>query len=103
MLGQDGLLQDATDKEQVDAIFVLGMVLMAEGSERKQEALIMLNNSFINTIRSWNLRQTCYKHPSLSSYGIALMHEYSWLFNCDICLWDACFDEFAKMFDINLE
>nr|KAJ0197220.1 hypothetical protein LSAT_V11C700380830 [Lactuca sativa] len=62
ILFNDGmLLQDAADKGQLDAILVLGMMLMAAGSERKQEALIMLNNAYINTRRSWNLRQTCYK------------------------------------------
>ncbi|KAL7614443.1 uncharacterized protein LOC111917456 [Lactuca sativa] len=86
MLGEDDagkqLLQYATDKGQLDAIFVLGMLLMAEGSERKQEALIMLNNAYINTRRCWNLRQTCYKVRSHL---------------------DACLVEFAKMFDISLE
>nr|KAJ0201536.1 hypothetical protein LSAT_V11C600310990 [Lactuca sativa] len=48
------LLQDAADKEQLDAIFVMGMLLMAEGSERKQEGLIMLNNAYIITRRIWN-------------------------------------------------
>nr|KAJ0213091.1 hypothetical protein LSAT_V11C400203560 [Lactuca sativa] len=76
------LLQDATDKGQLDAIFVIGMLLMAEGSERKQEYLIMLNNAYINTRRSWNLRQTCYK---VRSYL------------------DACLVKFAKMFGISLE
>ncbi|CAI9276627.1 unnamed protein product [Lactuca saligna] len=89
------LLQGATDKGKLDAIFVLGMMLMAEGGERKQEALIMLNNAYINTRRSWNLRHTCYKvqihlvrrlkqiqfhglhkscakHPSMGSYGITV-------------------------------
>nr|KAJ0214137.1 hypothetical protein LSAT_V11C400167640 [Lactuca sativa] len=110
ILFNDGMsLQDAADKGQLDAIFVLAMFLMAEGSERKQEALIMLNNAYINTRRSWNMKQTCYKvrshlvrgrrskhiqfhvlhkscakHPSVSSYGKAFMHEYSWLFNYDI-------------------
>nr|KAJ0199751.1 hypothetical protein LSAT_V11C600300790 [Lactuca sativa] len=63
------LLQDAADRGQLDAIFVLGMMLMAEGIERKQEAL----------------------------------SHYSWLLNCEICLWDACFVKFAMMFDISLE
>nr|KAJ0224791.1 hypothetical protein LSAT_V11C100043540 [Lactuca sativa] len=102
------LLQDTADKGQLDVIFVLEMLLMDEGCERKHEALIMLNNSYINTSRSWNLRQTCYQvrshlHPFVSRYGKAFMHEYSWLFNCEICLWDACLVEFPKMFDISLE
>nr|KAJ0192953.1 hypothetical protein LSAT_V11C800438960 [Lactuca sativa] len=120
------LLQDAADQGQVDAIFVLGMMLMAEGIERKQEALIMLNNVYVNTRRNWNLRHTCNKfqnhlvrrskqikshglhrscakHPSVSSYGIAFMYQYSWLLNCEICFWDACFVKFCRMFDISLE
>nr|KAJ0213078.1 hypothetical protein LSAT_V11C400204790 [Lactuca sativa] len=56
LLGEDvigkQLLQDATDKGQLDAIFILGMLLMTEGSERKQEALMMLNNAYVNTRRS---------------------------------------------------
>ncbi|CAI9281948.1 unnamed protein product [Lactuca saligna] len=132
LLGEDEawkqLLQEAANKGQLDAVFILGMLLMAEGSERKQEALIMLNNAYINTRRSWNLRQTGYKvrsylvrrrrskqiqlqglnksyakHPFVSRYGKSFMHEYSWLFNCDISLWDACLVKFAKMFDISLE
>nr|KAJ0189342.1 hypothetical protein LSAT_V11C800401910 [Lactuca sativa] len=58
---QKQLLLDAADKGQLDAIFVPGMLLMVEGCERKQEALIMLNNAYISTKRSWNLRQTYYK------------------------------------------
>nr|KAJ0224482.1 hypothetical protein LSAT_V11C100049130 [Lactuca sativa] len=61
------LLRDAADQGKLDAIFILGMMLMAEGIERKQEALIMLNNAYVNTRRSWNLRHsvtrfktTCY-------------------------------------------
>nr|KAJ0197736.1 hypothetical protein LSAT_V11C700368380 [Lactuca sativa] len=53
LLGEDEvgkqLFQDAADKGKLDAIFILGMLLMAEGSERKQEALIMLNNAYIST------------------------------------------------------
>nr|KAJ0189264.1 hypothetical protein LSAT_V11C800440270 [Lactuca sativa] len=33
--------------DRMDEIFVLGMLLMAEGNERKQEALIMFNNAYI--------------------------------------------------------
>nr|KAJ0216043.1 hypothetical protein LSAT_V11C300121900 [Lactuca sativa] len=85
------LLQNAADQGQLDAIFILGMMLMGEGIERKKEALIMLNNAYVNTRRSWNLRHTCNKvknhlvrkskqiafcslhrscakHPSVSSY-----------------------------------
>nr|KAJ0226050.1 hypothetical protein LSAT_V11C100027170 [Lactuca sativa] len=120
------LHQDAADKGQLDVIFVLGMMLMAEGNERKQEALIMLNNTYINTRRCWNRIHTCYKvqshlvrrskqiqfhglhkrcakHPSVSCYGTTFMYQYIWLFNCDICLWDACLVKFARMFDIILE
>nr|KAJ0227388.1 hypothetical protein LSAT_V11C100038400 [Lactuca sativa] len=43
------LLKNAADQGQLDAIFVLGMMLMAEGIERKQEALIMLNKAYVNT------------------------------------------------------
>nr|KAJ0204199.1 hypothetical protein LSAT_V11C500296850 [Lactuca sativa] len=96
-------LQDAADKGQLDAIFILGMLQMVEGSERKQKALIMLNNAYISIRRGWNMRQTCYKvrsylvregrskqtqfhglykscaqHPSMSIYEKAFMHEYSW-------------------------
>nr|KAJ0190605.1 hypothetical protein LSAT_V11C800440600 [Lactuca sativa] len=43
------LLQDAADYGQLDAIFVLGMMLMAKGIEKKQEALFILNNAYVNT------------------------------------------------------
>nr|KAJ0190696.1 hypothetical protein LSAT_V11C800425060 [Lactuca sativa] len=103
-------------------------ILFNNECERNQEALIMLNHSYINTRRSWNQRQTCYKvrirsvrgrrskqiqfhglhkscakHPSVRSYGKALMHQYSSLFNCDICLWYACLVKFARMLEISLE
>ena len=97
------MLQDAVDHGQLDAIFILGMMLMAEGIERKQEALIVLNNAYVNTRRSWNLRHTCNKvqnhlarrskqikfhglhrscakHPYVSSYDSAFMYQCSWLF-----------------------
>ncbi|CAI9282274.1 unnamed protein product [Lactuca saligna] len=119
------LLQDVADQGQLDVIFILGMMLMAEGIERKKEAMIMLNNAYVNTRRSWNLRHTCYKvqnhlvrrskqikfhglhrscakHPSVSSYGTTFM-KYSWSLNCEICLWDACFVKFARMFDTIFE
>nr|KAJ0218501.1 hypothetical protein LSAT_V11C300138960 [Lactuca sativa] len=71
LLGEDEarkqLLQDVADKGQLDAIFVMGMLLMAEGSERKQEALIMLNNAYISTRISWNLRQTFYKGKEIKA------------------------------------
>ncbi|CAI9259353.1 unnamed protein product [Lactuca saligna] len=120
------LLQDAAVQGKLDAIFVLGMMLMAEGIERKQEDLIMLNNAYFNTRRSWNIRHTCNKvknhlvrrkkqikfhglrrscakHPSMSSYGTTFMYQHSWLLNCDIFLWDACLVKFARMFDVSLE
>nr|KAJ0220779.1 hypothetical protein LSAT_V11C200065400 [Lactuca sativa] len=120
------LLQNATDQGQLDAIFILGMMLVAEGIEWKQEALIMLNNAYVNNTRSWNLRHTCNKiqnhlvrkskqitfhglhsgcakHPSVSSYVIAFINQYSWLLNCEILLWDAVFVKRARMFDISLE
>nr|KAJ0202880.1 hypothetical protein LSAT_V11C500242490 [Lactuca sativa] len=50
------------------------MTLMAEGIEKKQEALIMLNNAYINTRRSWNLRHTFNKVQN---------HLYKWLLNCE--------------------
>nr|KAJ0193749.1 hypothetical protein LSAT_V11C800411030 [Lactuca sativa] len=34
------------------------MMLMVEGIEKKKGALIMLNNAYVNTRRSWNLRHT---------------------------------------------
>nr|KAJ0226106.1 hypothetical protein LSAT_V11C100038840 [Lactuca sativa] len=85
------LLQDAADQGQLDAIFVMGMILMAEGVEKKKEALIMLNNV------------SCVKHPSVSSYETTFIYQYKWLLNCEICLWDACSVKFARMFDISFE
>nr|KAJ0197753.1 hypothetical protein LSAT_V11C700367810 [Lactuca sativa] len=76
------LLQDAADQGQFDAIFVLGMMLMAEGIEQKKEALIMLENAYVNTRRSWNLRHTCNKVQNQL---------------------DECFVKFARMIDISSE
>nr|KAJ0205851.1 hypothetical protein LSAT_V11C500252490 [Lactuca sativa] len=92
-------LQDAADKGQLDAILLLGMLLMDKVSERKQEALITLNNPYISTGRSWNMRQNYYK---VRSHLVREMRS-NWLFNWDICFWDACLVEFVKMFDISLE
>nr|KAJ0192793.1 hypothetical protein LSAT_V11C800440240 [Lactuca sativa] len=105
------LLQDAADQGQLDAIFILGMILTTEGIEREQEGLIMLNNAYVNTRRSSNLRHTCNKVQNhllseasfYESYGTTFMYQYSWLLNCEIYLWDACFVKFARMFDISLE
>nr|KAJ0205443.1 hypothetical protein LSAT_V11C500238250 [Lactuca sativa] len=46
------LLQDVADQRQLDAIFVLGMMLMVEGIERKQEVLIMFK-TMNNPSRKW--------------------------------------------------
>nr|KAJ0203187.1 hypothetical protein LSAT_V11C500242200 [Lactuca sativa] len=99
-LGEDEvgkqLLQDAADKGKLDAIFVLGVLLMAEGKERKQEALVTLNNVYISIRKSWNLKETCYRvRQHLDREG--------WLLKCDICLWDACLVEFSRMFHIRLD
>nr|KAJ0189731.1 hypothetical protein LSAT_V11C800451330 [Lactuca sativa] len=135
MLGEEiagkQLLQNAADQGQLYAIFVLGMMLMAEGIERKQKALIMLNNATVNSIRSWNLRHTCNKvqnhlvrrskqinfhvlnrscakPPSVSSYGITFMNQYSWLFNSNKDLWHGCkkvtqVSAVARLLNIKLE
>ncbi|CAI9286316.1 unnamed protein product [Lactuca saligna] len=47
--GKSPINASEADKGQLDAIFILGMLFIAEGSERKQDALIMLNSSYINT------------------------------------------------------
>lgn len=54
------MLQDTYDLGQLDAKLVLGMLLMAEGKERKQEALNLLNDVYRIT-RTWNPTQTCFK------------------------------------------
>lgn len=51
------MLQDTYDLGQLDAKLVLGMLLMAEGRERKQEALNLLNDVYRIT-RTWNHTQT---------------------------------------------
>ncbi|CAI9293668.1 unnamed protein product [Lactuca saligna] len=94
------LLQNVADQGQLFDISVLGMMLIAEGIERKQEALIILNNAYVNTRRSWNLRHTCNKvqnhlvrrineikfhglhrscanHPFVSSYRTTFMEQYN--------------------------
>nr|KAJ0202424.1 hypothetical protein LSAT_V11C600312680 [Lactuca sativa] len=40
------MLEEASALGHLDSIFVLGMLLMAEGRHRKQEALDILNNAY---------------------------------------------------------
>ena len=55
------MLEEASALGHLDSTFVLGMMLMAEGRHRKQEALDMLNNACHREKGKWNLRTTCSK------------------------------------------
>ncbi|CAI9278459.1 unnamed protein product [Lactuca saligna] len=109
------MLEEASVLGNLDSTFVLGMMLMAEGRHRKQEALNMLNNAYRRAKGKWNLRATCstvhvhlnrergkYVHfhgfhrscalqNSVISVSDAFVNGYRWVFMCEICLWDACF------------
>ncbi|CAI9265874.1 unnamed protein product [Lactuca saligna] len=55
------MLEEASALGHMDSTFVLGMMLMAEGRHRKQEALDMLKNVYRKANGKWNLRATCSK------------------------------------------
>ncbi|CAI9280597.1 unnamed protein product [Lactuca saligna] len=116
------MLEEAYAFGNLDSRFVLGMMLMAEGKYRKQEALDMLNNAYYKAKCNWNLRETCSKvHLHLNREGRkhvhfhgfhrscalhkfvvivsdAFVNAYKWVFMCEICLWDACFFRFSRDF-----
>lgn len=50
--------EEASTLVYLDAIFFLGMMIMAEGRQRKQEALDMLNDAYHITKGTCNLRAT---------------------------------------------
>ena len=121
------MLEEASSLGHLDSIFVLGMMLMDEGRNRKQEALDMLNIAYRRANGKWNLRATCSKvhlhlnregrkhvhfhgfhrscalHKSVVSVSDAFVNGYKWVFMCEICLWDACFVRFSREFGIIYE
>ncbi|CAI9277178.1 unnamed protein product [Lactuca saligna] len=120
-------LEKASTLGHLDSSFILGIMLMAEGRQRKQDALDMLNNAYRKTKVTWNLRATCSKvhlhlnrdwrkhvhfhgfrrtcvmHRSLIGVSDAVVNGYKWVFRYEICLWDACFVRFARQFGIIYE
>lgn len=69
------MLEEASALGHLDSTFVLGMMLMADGRHRKQEALDMLNNAYHRAKGKWNLRATCSKvHLNLNMDGRKHVH-----------------------------
>ncbi|CAI9291525.1 unnamed protein product [Lactuca saligna] len=121
------MLEEAFALGHLGSTFVLGMMLMAEGRHRKQEALDMLNNGYCKANGKWHLRATlskvnlhlnregrkhvhfhgfhrsCALHKSVVSVSDAFVNGYKWVFMCEICLWDACFVRFSREFGIIYE
>nr|KAJ0194751.1 hypothetical protein LSAT_V11C700371370 [Lactuca sativa] len=121
------MLEEAFALGHLDSTFVLGMMVLAKGRHRKQEALDMLNNAYRRAKGKWNLRANCSKvhlnlnregrkhvhfhgirktfamHKSIISVSDAFVNGYKWVFRCEICLWDACFVSFSREFGIICE
>ncbi|KAL4562456.1 hypothetical protein LXL04_034661 [Taraxacum kok-saghyz] len=102
------MLQEASRLGQRDATYVLGMSMMVEGRDRKQDALTPLNGEFRNSRGTWNVRETCSrvarilsrellkgiefnechltytKHP-IDRHTLRRAYDwhYKWLFRCD--------------------
>ncbi|CAI9271078.1 unnamed protein product [Lactuca saligna] len=55
------MCEEASTLGHLNSTFVLGIMLMAKGRHRKQEALDMLNNAYCRATNKWNLRATCSK------------------------------------------
>jgi hypothetical protein len=122
MSGKDWI-EKASKLGQSDAIFVEGMLMMAEGYHRKQEALRLLNDGYRKSGRKWNISAilgkiqrvlnrgdrkplefhgcyiTCQLHQDSSRLSRASMHfQDKWLADCPVCLWDAAFMAFGRIF-----
>ncbi|CAI9302371.1 unnamed protein product [Lactuca saligna] len=121
------VLEEASALGHLYSTFVLGMMVMAEGRHKKQEALDMLINAYRREKGKWNLRatyskvhlnlnregrkhvhfhgfhRTCAMHKSVISVSNAFVNGYKWVFRCEICLWKACFVRFSREFGIIYE
>lgn len=119
-------LEEAAKLGQVDARYVLGMLVMAQGPHRKEEALALLNGieEFRNSWRTRTLERTLRRvnhelffrqipGPEINDCGLtctthrqidrdllrrAFDARYRWIFECLVCLWDHCFARFANHF-----
>ncbi|CAI9288967.1 unnamed protein product [Lactuca saligna] len=77
------MLEEASALGHLDSTFVLGMMLMAEGRHRKQEALGMFNNAYCRAKCKWNLRATCSKvHLNLNREGRKHVHFHGFHRTC---------------------
>ena len=115
------MLEEASLFGNKKATYVMGMLLLAEGSERQPQALQLLNDAYPrsserSSIIPQVLRKVetmlmveedrreivfhgcsvhCPKHTT-GRKDYALFHGHNWLFDCDFCLWAACFMSFAR-------
>ncbi|CAI9284371.1 unnamed protein product [Lactuca saligna] len=118
------MLEEASALGHFNSTFVLGMMLLAEGRQRMQEALDMLNNAYRRTKGTWNPRatyskvhfhlnrygrkhvhfhgfhRTCVMHRFVISVSDAFFEERKSMARCQIFLWDARFIRFAGEFGI---
>lgn len=115
------MLEEASSAGQRDATFALGMLMLAEGKGMKKQALQLLSDAYPRSsprthiikqtmlkverilardtrreIRFHGCLLTCTKHRSGRDQGFAM--GYKWLFECDVCLWEACFMRFGRIF-----
>ena len=116
------MLEEASIAGNKDVVFALGMIMMAEGEAMKPQALQLLNAAYPrsstrtmviqNTMRKVELslarigkrevafhgcNLTCTQHPP-GGMDRGFIMRTPWLFGCDVCLWEACFMRFARMF-----
>ena len=115
------MLEKASLAGNMESTFVLGMLMLAEGRGRQQQALQLLTDAYpislarsqiipalikkVRDLLSWDGRREirfhgCYlKFPVYKSgMDYALMCRHNWIFGCDDCLWAGCFMSFANIF-----
>lgn len=122
-LGDDArkqMLKEASRARQRDATFSMGVLMLAEGQRMKQQALQLLSDVFtcssprtqivkqtmrtVECLLARDMRReirfhgcflTCIHHLSLRDQGFLIRTK--WLFECDVCLWKACFMRFGRI------
>lgn len=123
------MMQQASNLGQRDATFVLGMLVMGESQERQAEAKQLLTSTRTRLAGLWDVARTankvrrlladprivwrakreytncilcCPKHKVLHGQTLrdAFFHRRAWLFDCNVCLWDACYINFVSTFGI---
>ena len=114
------MLEAASAAGKKEATFVLGMLMLAEGKARKPVALQLLNTTYPSPRSATEVKATaqkvefmlrrdgrrdiafhgcqltCKRHTCSRDYGLVMGSP--WLVGCDVCLWEACFMRFARVF-----